>query len=251
MSRLGGLVRLFFPYGAVRRVLTGPVRGSRYVVEPGMGFSYAVGFERPLLSFLRRKLRPGMTVYDVGANRGQMALFFARAVGRQGRVLSFEPAPTAYSSLVRNLALNGADNVEPHNVAVGAAVEIAAFHFEEERPTEGFLTTARQDLPGTRSFDVQVRTLDALVAGGAPRPDLVKIDVEGAARGVLEGARGVLDACSPSIYVELHSADEQAAVRDELAARGYTIERLDGRRVVDPTAEWVSPLWCWREARHA
>ena len=37
------LVRLLFPYGSERRVLRGPARGMRFVVEPGIGFTYALG----------------------------------------------------------------------------------------------------------------------------------------------------------------------------------------------------------------
>lgn len=244
--RLRGFVRLVFPYGSVRRVLTGPVRGARYVVEAGMGLSYAIGFEREQLAFLGARLRPGMTVYDIGANRGQMALFFSRAVGGGGRVLSFEPAPDTFASLVRNLALNGASNVEPHNVAVGASDGTASFHFESDRPTEGYLTEARRDLPDARSFDVRVRSLDSMVREGTPLPDVMKVDVEGAAPALLRGARAVIERSSPSVYIELHSPEEQAAVRDELGRRGYIIEAMDGQRVADPTASWVSPLWCHR-----
>ena len=246
MRRLEKLARLLFPYGSVRSVLTGPVRGARYVVEPGMGVSYAVGFERRLLSFLGSRIRSGMTVYDVGANRGQMALFFARTVGPSGRVVSFEPAPPTYASLRRNVSLNGVANVDARNVAVGDSDGWAAFHFESDRPTEGYLTSARRDLGGAASFVVQVRCLDSLLSEGSPPPDVIKIDVEGAAPGVLRGARRLIARHGPSVYIELHSPEEQAAIRDELGARGYVIESLDGRRVNDPTVAWVSPLWCHR-----
>jgi hypothetical protein len=48
----------------------------------------------------------------------------------------------------------------------------------------------------------------------------------------------------PSIYIELHGPEEQAAVRDEIAARGYIVQTLDGAIVHDVTAGWASPLWC-------
>jgi hypothetical protein len=76
---------------------------------------------------------------------------------------------------------------------------------------------------------------------------LIKINVEGSAAAVLEGARGVLDAVGPAIYIELHNAEEQQAVRDELQSRGYQLQTMDGRKVADPTVGWSSPLWCWRE----
>lgn len=70
------IARWLYPYGAVRRVVRGPVRGMRFIVEPGMGVSYAMGSGAYNFGFLASRCRRGMTVYDIGANRGQMALFF-------------------------------------------------------------------------------------------------------------------------------------------------------------------------------
>ncbi len=83
------LARGFYPYGSVRRVMCGPVRGMRFVVGPGIGISYAMGLGTYHFDFLRSRCRPGMTVYDIGANRGQMALFFARQVGPPWQGLLF------------------------------------------------------------------------------------------------------------------------------------------------------------------
>ena len=98
------LARRLYPYGAVRTVLRGPVRKARYVVAPGMGVTYALGMDAFHMSFLGRFSRDGMTVYDVGANRGQLALFFSRVVGPRGRVVSFEPVPSVFATLEQNIA---------------------------------------------------------------------------------------------------------------------------------------------------
>ena len=43
---------------------------------------------------------------DVGANVGIYSLYVARHLGRNGRVLSFEPNPAAYERLETNVRLN-------------------------------------------------------------------------------------------------------------------------------------------------
>src|ERR1019366_3383573 len=70
---------------------------------------------------LRRLVRPGMTVVDVGANLGLYSVFLARQVGPAGRVVSFEPDPDLFALLRGNCAANAAANVEAYNMALGAA----------------------------------------------------------------------------------------------------------------------------------
>ena len=49
---------------------------------------YALGreFEPDICDFVRRMLRPGMVVLDVGANIGQFTLIAAKRVGPMGSV---------------------------------------------------------------------------------------------------------------------------------------------------------------------
>jgi precorrin-6B methylase 2 len=44
-------------------------------------------------ALIRRRLRPGMTFVDVGANKGDFTLLAARLTGKAGRVISIEPEP--------------------------------------------------------------------------------------------------------------------------------------------------------------
>lgn len=242
-------IRFVYPYGEPRRVLRGPVRGMRFIVEPGIGFSYAIAAEAACPRFLAGKLRPGQTIYDIGANKGQMSLLFARGVGPSGRVLAFEPAPAEYSSLCRNLRLNGLDQVQAFPRAVSDTAGRATFTYAAERPTQGKLAAVEPSYAneGAGSFEVETVTLDGLLAQGLPAPDLVKIDVEGAAAAVLRGGARLLEGGNPRIYLDLHGPEEQAGVRDELLSRGYVAETIEGRLVADPTLEWQTPLWCYKK----
>jgi hypothetical protein len=97
MKIIHQLIRLLYPHGSVRTVLRGPLKGARFEVTPGMGATYAWGWEVMNQRFLSQRVRPGAVIYDVGANRGQMALYFSRLVpGLLGQVFSFEPAPRQF-----------------------------------------------------------------------------------------------------------------------------------------------------------
>ena len=245
MSLKERIARLFFPYGSRRRVLRGPVQGIYFIIGEGMGATYALGSEDAAPRCFASLIRRGMTVYDVGANKGQMALLFSRLVGAEGRVTSFEPAPEPFEALVENIAVSKVANVQPHRVALSDKSGEAVFTYAPERPTQGKLAVVEPSYsnPGASTFAVQTLRLDAV---SEPPPDFIKIDVEGAGATVLQGASGVLESYSPGIYIELHGPEEQAGVRDELLSRGYVAETLAGDRVADPTLEWKSPLWCYR-----
>src|SRR5689334_14706450 len=68
---------------------------------------------------LRKILRPGAVVLDIGANIGTHTLFFAGAVGPGGRVLAYEPQRVIHQILCANLALNSIKHVQALNAGAG------------------------------------------------------------------------------------------------------------------------------------
>jgi len=239
------LARLLYPHGARRRVLRGPARGRVFVVAPGIGLSYALGRAAVAPEIFTRYIQPGMCVFDVGANKGQTTLIFASLVGPAGRVVAIEPAPEEFASLARNVELNHLSQVRALNAAAADDAGTRPFTYSAARPTQGKLADVERTyvIPDAATIAVPAVTLDSLLAS-EPGPALIKIDCEGAAAAVLRGARQILATSHPLIYLELHGPDEQAGARDELIARGYTAETLDGQPVADPTAGWHSPLVC-------
>jgi len=80
-------------------------------------------------------------------------------------------------------------------------------------------------------------TLDAFCQQREIRPDVIKMDVEGAELAVLEGAREVLSEARPLLIVSVHPRHIEALGRnvEELRllaeASGYTVSDVDGRPV--------------------
>jgi FkbM family methyltransferase len=162
-----------------------------------------MGDERDVLSKLLDAIRPGDTVYDVGASIGIHSTFMAKKAGQSGQVVAFEPEIQSYETLLENIKLNGLDNVMPINIALG------------DRSQESYLTSHG----GTADFSLTEETSDnksdqkvTVVHGddfvrekSLPLPHLVKIDVEGYEYQVIQGLEKTLrnDECS-MICCEVH-----------------------------------------------
>src|SRR6202022_4832032 len=77
------------------------------------------GFEDAEIAFVHRLLRPGMTVLDAGAHHGLYTLLASKRVGKQGRVIAFEPSPRERKRLRRHLRVNRCKNVDVQSCALG------------------------------------------------------------------------------------------------------------------------------------
>jgi FkbM family methyltransferase len=153
---------------------------------------------------LASTLHRNATYVDVGANRGQV-LAEAVRIAPHGRHVAFEPIPSLADDLAAQFP-----HVDCRRMAIGATREVAQFcHF---RKLDGWSGLRRSpDIDDERGdpeyLTVEVSTLDAELAGITP--SVVKIDVEGAELGVLEGGRSLLSAVRPVVIFE-HVASASA-----------------------------------------
>lgn len=243
------LVRALYPYGSTRRIWRGSLRGCRYIVCPGIGLTMACGLDNMQTHFLSTKTRPGQVIYDVGANCGQMALFFSRMTGHEGRVIAFEPIPDNAEIARRNFKLNGITNVDMHELALAREAGEQEFLFDPARHTMGVLVSESVKMRDwAQTTTVRCESIDHLVENGLPMPDLIKIDVEGAAREVLGGAEILLSRRPPSLFIELHALDHAAPelrLLSELRERfGYRITDVTGTLHDTPGIKWGGSVWC-------
>jgi FkbM family methyltransferase len=153
------------------------------------------------MSFLLHVLREQSLFLDVGANCGAYTVL-ASAVAR-AKSVSFEPLPSAFHGLLRNVRLNGVEDLcELHNVGLAGADGMLKFTRDSDTKNHVVLDgqSQRADV-----VEVPVTTLDAVV--GTRIPSLLKIDVEGFETEVLRGAEGVLSRDSlNAIIIELNGA---------------------------------------------
>lgn len=189
-------------------------------------------FERDVVNFVVHYLKPGMIVFDVGANIGTYSILSASLVGETGSVHAFEPTPESMARLRANVQLNGFWWVCANEVAVTEAVGRREFQLYQHAAMNSLAAQNRLGEP-TRVCEVETTSLDDYVRiQGIPRVDLLKIDVEGAELSVLEGARGLLRSSNPPVILcEFFERTSESfghgtsAVRELLEGEGYRLFR--------------------------
>lgn len=221
---LGRLLRLplkLVPPLVPMRVLSGPLRGRRWLSTAGPHGCWLGIYESDLQSLLVRTLKPGDVVWDIGANVGFFTLLAALRVGVGGRVIAIEPQPRNLELLRRHLALNAITNATIVESAVSDSPGTAAFDTGGS-PSMGHLTTGE----GTA---VTVDTIDGLVAAGLPAPRVIKMDIEGAESRALSGAARTLARHRPLLLLSTHGHVQHQACVVALEALGYSVTlRRDG-----------------------
>lgn len=222
--------RVFPPVPEVVRA--GPAAGLRFAA-PGDSSAFLSGqYELPVQEALHRIVRPGDTVFDVGANVGFFTLLAARLAGPTGQVLAFEPVPGNVSTIRRNLRLNQNTNVEICQAAVGERNGHAELVLADH---SGGAALASVPKPPDARGSIQVKkvTLDEVIASRKfPPPNVVKIDVEGAELQVLQGMTNTLNDLRPVVLLEFDGPESEdverrlALASTILADAGYVVERL-------------------------
>lgn len=144
------------------------------------------------------------TVVDVGANRGQFATI-ARRLFPDARIYSFEPLPGP--ATIFSKALGGDARVSLFNNAIGPEAKSATIYVTTRDDSSSLLqpAAAQDDIFGVttaRTDQIRVRRLsDCLGEAELRGPALLKIDVQGGERDVLDGSSNLIDRFD-AIYVE-------------------------------------------------
>lgn len=203
----------------------GPGKGLWFYCDPLYEEPYMNGdHERQTQALLNDRLRPGDCFYDLGAHTGFLSLIAARLVGKEGLVVALEPDPENAALLRANAQRNQMVQVRVLEVAAWSCSRQLAF--KRPRPFTRMEGHVVPEATGSRqSITVSAVSLDELVFHQGQRaPQMVKIDVEGAERSVLEGARRVLREVKPALLCDVHDLAEIEKIRAVLGEFGYSTE---------------------------
>ncbi len=173
-------------------------------------------------------------VLDVGGHIGLIALPVAQVIKSGGTVVSFEPSTVNHGFLSYHKQVNNMDNLEIVRSLVGAK-SADKVEFFEDTADSGMNSILHLENKG--NFERHERsqvTLDEFCVEKNYKPDVIKIDVEGAELFVLQGAQTILKEHKPLIFLSVHPRHleklgiQQSALLELAKDIGYKITDLDG-----------------------
>jgi FkbM family methyltransferase len=176
----------------------------------------ATVFEPHPMEAFRKLVRPGDTVYDIGANLGWYTVMCSDVVGPGGEIHAFEPQP-ALGELLRR-TVGALPNARLHPFALSNESGIVDFHVPADHTMGSLRDWITPGAPGApiETVRCEARRLDDFVSGGLRLPDVIKIDVEGAEWLVFDGARTVLDRPdAPVVFMEACASSAAAFGRSQ------------------------------------
>jgi FkbM family methyltransferase len=176
-----------------------------FLVDPAASLDvYLNGLTRntAIEMIIRKYVKPGANVIDVGASIGWTARLMSGLVGAEFKVHAFEPLQAAHRNLLRNVEAAPLKNIHTYKAAASDAAGRINLYLGSEDATA--LGTMRLPESGSTSVveAVEALTLDSLMDTLGPI-SFVKIDVEGAEHKVVNGMLNLIARWRPVLAIEL------------------------------------------------
>jgi FkbM family methyltransferase len=188
-------------------------------------------------NFLRGYLKPGDVVIDVGANIGFHTLISSATIGEQGKVYSIEAHPETYKALCGNVKFNGFNNVKTYHLAIGERQGYITFSDKKQDDRNSVIS-------GGKGVRVEMNQLDNIDIGESSIA-LLKVDVEGYEKFVLEGADRLLENILCIYYESAESHFQEfgyscVELHGILREKGFNLFRFANDRVLWIDKSYIS-----------
>lgn len=200
-----------------------PLKGHRMKVPKELIYPFVWGeHEKHVCNLILELVKPGWTIIDIGAHVGYYSLLFAKQVGPQGHIFSFEPLQQNEKLLHENIAMNNyEDIIEVVPMAVSDRTELQKLYLDGST-SQAFIDSA------TREVGVDIKSCivpccsvdDFFMLLGWPPIDLIKIDIEGAETKAIIGMKNVIKMHRPLLIIESHGEIAREGL-DRLLRQGY------------------------------
>jgi FkbM family methyltransferase len=175
------------------------------------------------INHFQRLINPGDRVIEVGAHIGYFSTLFAKLVGREGRLIVFEPSKENLSYLEKNISfmpLYLQTNVTVVAKGVGDVNGSLDFYLD---PITGQNNSFVKDFNGfieNRKFSaekeaivekvkVPIIRLDDFLSNNDYSPTFIKIDVEGYELNVIKGMRATISNYRPNLMIEIQKDEKE------------------------------------------
>jgi FkbM family methyltransferase len=201
-------------------------------VSPEASLRYWLGMSRVdamLYRMARELVKPGASVWDVGANVGLFSFCAAALAGPSGFVLAIEP-DVWLSHLINRSSWRwkqmraAAAPVSAVCAAISDRTQVSDLQISERSRAASHLSESRgsTQFDGGRFSQPAISVPLDFLLDYFPAPTVLKIDVETHETRVLQGARRLLETVRPVIWCEV-SPENSKPVFDILEPLGYDL----------------------------
>ena len=157
-----------------------------------LAISHYGTYEELEAKIMEEKIKVGNIVVDVGANIGLHALNMARIVGNTGQVFAFEPEPSNFKILEKNVKINNYQNIILEQKAIGDKHGKTTL-YQSGHPGRHRVFPQTKDAIGKVQVDYTSLDKYFLDSNLVDKINFIKIDVEGLEFGVLKGMENILN----------------------------------------------------------
>lgn len=154
------------------------------------------------LTYVRDILTKGDHCIDIGANFGLYTLWCASIVGKEGRVISFEPFKKNFEALEQNIKLNNFENVTAVESAVSDVTSQLDLFYDERDKNLG-MVSSHTSTKGVATVVEAVSVDDYVETNKISSIKFIKIDIEGGEYLALKGMVKTIDRFKPILQVEI------------------------------------------------
>jgi len=181
---------------------------------------FPTDYETDNFNFLKRYVKPGDQVLDIGAHIGLFAVSAAQLAGKNGKIYAFEPASETQQLLRQTIAINNMqDVIQPYEAAVGSHTGKITFYVSDIKGDNSNSLVSYKDDRKLNAKEVDIFRIDDFVQQKQVRNlSFIKIDVEGAEYDALCGAIHTLKTAKPVCIVAIHP--------EPIAAKGDSLEKI-------------------------
>jgi len=205
---------------------------------------YEGEFEPETSALFRRLVKPGMIVFDIGANVGAHALPLARLVGPSGHVYMFEPTDWALKKLKKNISLNPElSHVTVERIVLSDQnVSGQQYSIRSQWHADGVEGKEEEGL-------IDYITLDSYCAAhNIKQVDFVKLDVDGFETRILRGGKKMFESLRPALLIEMSDywqsqvGDSAEAMIEALNDAGYHYLYEDSLKPIPDILAYINTL---------
>lgn len=170
---------------------TAIVDGHKMLLDSTDSLYLSINGEYEVLetSLVKKVVKPGNIVVDIGAHIGYYTLIFAKLVGPTGKVFAFEPDPENFSLLKKNIEMNGYKNVILVQKAVADKNSKIKLYLSEKNKGDHRIYDS---FDNREVVEVEAIKLDDYLKDYLDKINFIKMDIEGAEGGAILGMKNLL-----------------------------------------------------------